>query len=99
MSATHVAVIPHMRTSPAYEEEFMKMDYPDVRNGYGMSQPSVTQAWLADLLVDERHFFIDGWENAMTCVEHIKELTSGTVELRQLRVAQTLSCTNHCRPQ
>ena len=47
----------------------------------------VTQAWLADLLVDERHFFIDGWENAMTCVEHIKELTSGTVELRQLRVA------------
>ena len=37
MSATHVAVIPHTRTSPAYEEEFTKMDYPDVRNGYGMS--------------------------------------------------------------
>ena len=37
MSATHVAVILHMRTSPAYEEEFMKMDYPDARNGYGMS--------------------------------------------------------------
>ena len=37
MSATHVAVIPHMRTSPAYEEEFTKMDYPDARNGYGMS--------------------------------------------------------------
>ena len=35
MSATNVAVIPHMRTSPAYEEEFTKMDYPDVRNGYG----------------------------------------------------------------
>ena len=37
MSATHVAVIPCMRTSPAYEEEFMKMDYPDARNEYGMS--------------------------------------------------------------
>ena len=37
MSATHVAVIPCMRTSPAYEEEFTKMDYPDARNGYGMS--------------------------------------------------------------
>ena len=37
MSATHVAVILHMGTSPAYEEEFMKMDYPDVRNGYGTS--------------------------------------------------------------
>ena len=37
MSATHVAVIPRMRTSPAYEEEFTKMDYPDARNGYGMS--------------------------------------------------------------
>ena len=36
MSVTHVAVIPHMRTSPAYEEEFVKMDYPDVRNGYGL---------------------------------------------------------------
>ena len=40
MSATHVAVILRMRTSPAYEEEFMKMDYPDARNGYGTSQPS-----------------------------------------------------------
>ena len=37
MSATHVAVILHTRTSPAYEEEFTKMDYPDVRNGYGTS--------------------------------------------------------------
>ena len=37
MSATHIAVILCMRTSPAYEEEFMKMDYPDARNGYGMS--------------------------------------------------------------
>ena len=37
MNATHVAVISHMRTHPAYEEESMKMDYPDVRNGYGMS--------------------------------------------------------------
>ena len=38
MSATHVAVILRTRTSPAYEEEFLKMDYPDVlqfhRNGY-----------------------------------------------------------------
>ena len=31
MSATHVAVILRTRTSPAYEEEFMKMDYPDAR--------------------------------------------------------------------
>ena len=37
MSATHVAVIPRTRTSPAYEEEFTKMDYPDARNEYGMS--------------------------------------------------------------
>ena len=37
MSATHVAVIPCTRTSPAYEEEFTKMDYPDARNGYGTS--------------------------------------------------------------
>ena len=37
MSATHVAVILRTRTSPAYEEEFMKMDYPDARNGYGTS--------------------------------------------------------------
>ena len=37
MSATHVAVILCMRTGPAYEEESMKMDYPDVRNEYGMS--------------------------------------------------------------
>ncbi|KIM62620.1 hypothetical protein SCLCIDRAFT_24910 [Scleroderma citrinum Foug A] len=33
MSVTHVAVILRMRTGPAYEEEFMKMDYPDARNG------------------------------------------------------------------
>ena len=37
MSATHIAVIPRTRTSQAYEEEFMKMDYPDARNGYGTS--------------------------------------------------------------
>ena len=37
MSATHVAVILRTRTSPAYEEEFMKMDYPDARNGYSTS--------------------------------------------------------------
>ena len=37
MSATHIAVILHTRTSPAYEEEFMKMDYPDARNEYGTS--------------------------------------------------------------
>ncbi|KIM59769.1 hypothetical protein SCLCIDRAFT_27024 [Scleroderma citrinum Foug A] len=37
MSATHVAVILRMRTSPAYEEEFTKMDYPDARNEYGTS--------------------------------------------------------------
>ena len=43
MSATHVAVIPHTRTSPAYEEEFMKMGYPDARNGYSTSQPSIAQ--------------------------------------------------------
>ena len=36
MSATHVAVIPRTRTSPAYEEEFVKMDYPDARNGYSL---------------------------------------------------------------
>ena len=35
MSATHIAVILRMRTSPAYEEEFLKMDYPDARNEYG----------------------------------------------------------------
>ena len=37
MSATHVAVILHTRTGLAYEEKSMKMDYPDVRNEYGMS--------------------------------------------------------------
>ena len=37
MSATHIAVILCMRTGPAYEEESMKMDYPDVRNEYRMS--------------------------------------------------------------
>ena len=36
MSVTHVAVILHMRTGPAYEEESMKMDYPDARNEYSM---------------------------------------------------------------
>ena len=37
MSATHIAVIPCTRTSPAYKEESMKTDYPDVRNEYGTS--------------------------------------------------------------
>ncbi|KIM61377.1 hypothetical protein SCLCIDRAFT_25864 [Scleroderma citrinum Foug A] len=37
MSATHIAVILRTRTGPAYEEESMQMDYPDVRNEYGMS--------------------------------------------------------------
>ena len=37
MSATHIAVILCTRTSPAYEEEFMKMDYRDARNGYSTS--------------------------------------------------------------
>ena len=36
MSVTHIAVILHRRTGPAYEEESMKMDYPDARNEYGM---------------------------------------------------------------
>ena len=36
MSATHVAVILHTRTGPAYEEESMRTDYPDARNEYGM---------------------------------------------------------------
>ena len=43
MSVTHVAVILHTRTGPAYKEESMKADYPDARNEYGMSQPSITQ--------------------------------------------------------
>ena len=37
MSVTHIAVILHMRTGPADEEESMKTDYPDVRNEYSMS--------------------------------------------------------------
>ena len=37
MSVTHVAVILCTRTGPAYEEESMKTDYPDVRNEYGTS--------------------------------------------------------------
>ena len=43
MSVTHVAVILRMRIGPAYEEESMKTDYPDARNEYGMSQPSIAQ--------------------------------------------------------
>ncbi|KIM52580.1 hypothetical protein SCLCIDRAFT_32537 [Scleroderma citrinum Foug A] len=35
--APNTFVILHTRTSPAYEEEFMKMDYPDVRNEYSTS--------------------------------------------------------------
>ena len=42
MSATHIAVIPRMRTH-SDEEEFMKMDYPDAINEYGMSQPSIAR--------------------------------------------------------
>ena len=34
MSVTHVAVIPHTRSS-SDEEQSMKMDYPDARNEYG----------------------------------------------------------------
>ena len=37
MSVTHIAVILCMRIGPAYEEESMKMDYPDVRNEYSTS--------------------------------------------------------------
>ena len=37
MSVTHIAVILHTRTGPAYEDESMKMNYPDVRNEYSMS--------------------------------------------------------------
>ena len=37
ISVTHIAVILRTRTSPAYEEEFLKMDYPDVRNEYSTS--------------------------------------------------------------
>ena len=43
MSATHIAVILRTRTGPAYGEESMKTDYPDVRNEYGMLQPSIAQ--------------------------------------------------------
>ena len=43
MSATHIAVIPHTRTSPAYEEESMKTDYPDAKNEYSTSQPSIAR--------------------------------------------------------
>ena len=37
MSVTHIAVILRTKTGPAYEEESMKTDYPDVRNEYGTS--------------------------------------------------------------
>ena len=43
MSVTHVAVILRMRTGPAYEEESIKMDYPDARNEYGTLQPSIAR--------------------------------------------------------
>ena len=59
MSVTHVAVILCMRTGPAYDEESMKMDYPDVRNEYGMSQPSIAQEDYPeesdDCLMSSRH--------------------------------------------
>ena len=37
MSATHVAVILRTRTGPAYEEESMKTDYPDVLGEMSMA--------------------------------------------------------------
>ena len=59
MSATHVAVILCTRTGPAYEEESMKMDYPDARNEYGMLQPSITREDYPgesnDCLTSSRH--------------------------------------------
>ena len=59
MSATHVAVILHTRTGPAYEEESMKTDYPDARNEYSMSQPSIAQEDYPeesdDCLTSSRH--------------------------------------------
>ena len=59
MSVTHVAVILHTRTGPAYEEEFMKTDYPDVRNEYGTSQPSIAREDYPgesnDCLTSSRH--------------------------------------------
>jgi len=45
---------------------------------------SATTAWLELLLVQNDHFFIDGWNVAMTVVELIKEMTLGYVLLRRL---------------
>ena len=43
MSATHIAVILRTRTGPAYGEESMKTDYPDVRNEYTTLWPSIAR--------------------------------------------------------
>jgi len=45
---------------------------------------SAMTAWLELLLVQNDHFFIDGWNVAMTVVELIKEMTLGYVLLRRL---------------
>ena len=45
---------------------------------------SVMKAWLELLLVQNDHFFIDGWNATMTVVELLKEMTSGYVLLRRL---------------
>ena len=45
---------------------------------------SATTAWLELLPVQNDHFFIDGWNVAMTVVELIKEMTLGYVLLRRL---------------
>ena len=63
MSVTHVAVILCTRTGPAYEEESMKTDYPDARNEYGMSQPSITREDYPgesnDCLTSSRHYLLE----------------------------------------
>ncbi|KIM66482.1 hypothetical protein SCLCIDRAFT_7872 [Scleroderma citrinum Foug A] len=45
---------------------------------------SATKAWLELLLVQNDHFFIDGWNAAVTVAELIKEMSSGYVLLRRL---------------
>ena len=56
MSVTYVAVILCMRTGPAYEEESMKMDYPDARMSTAhRSHPSHQHMYLAHLLADDIH--------------------------------------------
>jgi len=41
-----------------------------------LSTKSVSPEWLTELLIDEWQFFIDGWDEAMTCVKHIKQFIS-----------------------